>query len=475
MEDSLIEFIHSNSNINNEYFGIRESMNLPETYKDEIFTNIYYYYNMHGYNNIIASKVISLFIVVFTVITSTFLFCYVDWSSLLIEQTDNTDFRYYLKDFDSSSPIGIFIIGNIIIVILYLFWCIFDILYTIHRNRKIHELVNKTLKISDHQLSHISFDQLLERLAKNAHTRDGRPILEQHIPLIKRQAVARICRSDNYIISLYQKNPLIFNRWFITRPIKWIISKIIWIEPQRDQPGLIKKRCRYVMLLSILLIPFTLLFIFTLYIMRYAEDYHNHHKLIGTHWTYSAYLQLRRINELPHLAKCRIDSLIDNAVEFLDFHRNPLISTVASFFSYISATIMTFLILLMFLDESIVLHTMILEKNLLFYIGVFSAIFTVSNSYKTRSFDVNRIRILKQKLEVLLPEDRDVLDDNNDYLEEQLELYRTLRPLIHFKPVNYLTECLSILYVPYIIGYYIPKHVSVFFNLEIEIETNDAP
>ncbi|KAJ4903512.1 autophagy 9 (APG9) [Raphanus sativus] len=87
----------------------------------------------------------------------------------------------------------------------------------------------------------------------------------------------------------------------------------------------------------------------------------------------------REFNEVDHLFKHRINSSAEHASQYLNQFPSPIISIVAKFVSFVSGGFAAVLIIIGFLEESL-LEGHILGRNLFWYAAVFGAITAISRA-----------------------------------------------------------------------------------------------
>jgi Autophagy protein ATG9 len=109
-------------------------------------------------------------------------------------------------------------------------------------------------------------------------------------------------------------------------------------------------------------------------------------------WTLHALRLLREYNELPHALQRRLAPSFSLATRFLSLsaeRQSPLLTLAARLLLLVSGAALAFVLLLGLLDESILLHTTLLSRNLLWWVAVLGALVGVSRKLASSDNDAD--------------------------------------------------------------------------------------
>jgi hypothetical protein len=90
--------------------------------------------------------------------------------------------------------------------------------------------------------------------------------------------------------------------------------------------------------------------------------------------------RLTKPAELPHLFEERINKSYEPATNYLMLFYNPYLVILARFVSYIAGAFIAVLLLVSVLNEGVLLFVHISDHNLLWYLGIFTAVFAAARS-----------------------------------------------------------------------------------------------
>jgi len=244
-----------------------------------------------------------------------------------------------------------------------------------------HEVVNRLIKLHSHGIHRVAIKE----------------VLTEH------DVVLRIMRKDNYIIGMINTklldlrvpwwiSPFMNNdHLFLTKSLEWSLSfcilEYVFNEQfnistlfLRDKVGL-QRRFIVVGVIHFLLLPFMLVFMIIHFVLSNAQQFHSSKAYLGPRqWSPLALWTFREFNELPHVFEDRINKSYGPTNDYLSLFYNPYISIVARSISYMAGSFIAVLLFLSLLGEGILLYVHVGGHNLLWYIGVLSAIFAGARS-----------------------------------------------------------------------------------------------
>lgn len=452
---------------------------------DEFFSNIYIYYHSKGYKNIILKGITDFTSLVFTLILSIF-FYYIDWSE--IRQCD-------LKNF-SCNDISIFnsniehyILSKIIFIFyciifsIYLLWYFVSNIFFYYKMYKIKCFYLYSLDITDNLLLFINFNDVLDKLLElqdRLHFTCGRRIYNKQDKI---KILNRINRKDNLLIALISNDVIssdlsyFFKPLFYSKTMEWNL-RLIFINELNSSINkkilynweVLSKRFYLFGILSIILLPFTIMFNILNFMLDNVVHFHTEPKdFMNSTWNNYGYYYFRYYNELPHTVNQRLYLALNEAVSFNSNFKKIEHDTVQRFLIFIIGSITSFIIFLGFYNEAI-LNITFLERNLWWYIAVFTAIITIlKNNLINQNFNQNPELYLKNMCEILGNK------INNDI--KNLDLYNTsvyLSRFLKYKFYNLVFEVISIFLTPFFLIYYSKNHIRhLSYWLKENLEKDD--
>jgi autophagy-related protein 9 len=264
------------------------------------------------------------------------------------------------------------------------------------------------------------------------------PQMTQKPSLTIPQIILRIMRKENYFIALVNKNKLdLYLPWwispytteqvFLTKTMEWSLNFCLFDHmfylhkhenpfhhrrngifaqnntpfqneqaPQEVPPnsgvyelsnqfvndvdGLIT-RFQWTGFILFLIMPFTFLYLLMNFILENTSSFHFSKAYLGPRiWTPLTLWQFREFNELNHIFQKRMNSAYQPTEEYLLSFRNHYLMVIGKFLAYISGSFITILIILSLLNEELLMYYELWNHNLLWFLGIFSAIYAISNS-----------------------------------------------------------------------------------------------
>ncbi|XP_027363717.1 autophagy-related protein 9 isoform X2 [Abrus precatorius] len=298
--------------------------------------------------------------------------------------------------------------------------------------------------------------------------------------------VMRLMRKENYLIGMLNKGVLAFpiSQWvpgagpsvksgtngtqyrlILTKPLEWTLNWCI-LQSMFDRnfcvrrdfvsnPKTLKKRLMVVGIVMLLLSPFLVIFMLVYLFLRHAEQFYNHPSTASSRrWSNLSRWVFREFNEVDHLFKHRINSSVLHASDYLKQFPSPIISIIAKFISFVSGGFAAILIIIAFLEESL-LEGHIFGRNLLWYAAVFGTITAISRAAITN------------ELLVLDPEGAmSMVVQHTHYMpkrwrgKESTEMVRIeFETLFQYTGMMLLEEMASIFLTPYLLLWVVPKRV----------------
>jgi len=135
--------------------------------------------------------------------------------------------------------------------------------------------------------------------------------------------------------------------------------------------------------------PFLFLYSALFMFFKYFQEFKVSPKLLNLRqYNNYARLKLRNFNELQHEFDKRLNDTIEIADNFLNLFNNKLISIIASFFSFITGSILSIMTILLLINENIFNGGEFLwgkNGSWLVYMAIFGTLFSIFNSLVIKS------------------------------------------------------------------------------------------
>ncbi len=288
--------------------------------------------------------------------------------------------------------------------------------------------------------------------------------------------ILRIMRKENYMIALINKNRLdLFVPWwlspfftetiFLTKSMEWSLSFCITeymftdhfelSESFLNDPIALQYRFQIVGLIHFLLLPFMLVLMTIHFFLQNAQQFHSTRAYLGPRqWSPLALWQCREFNELPHIFEKRMNQAYLPGLAYLSTFQNPYSMVLARCVSYIAGALVAALLLVSFCSEGALLYVHIAERNLLWHLGVCTALFAASRSFipddtkaiESRPELLQRVSALTHHFPLHWAGQEDSLAVRDDVAE-----------LLQFKIQLFFMEVLSALLTPAILCFSLPR------------------
>ena len=397
----------------------------------------------------------------FTVVFSTFLFSWVDWTALLECKDEHTchPFLHYV-----SNPMERPTLWS---VMVFIWFCLFSVywLWTVlsfgtqaRDAMGMHRFFQHRLGISQRDLQTIEWHEVVARLVALQESGKYRIAINK-AGLTAQDIACRIMRKENYLIALINKRVLPLHlpvpnlpcliaagdgtsdaaathatnggeggggsgdgdggghegeregvtedlaadtlkrtRWwrlsrrrYLTKTLEWSLyfcvlnhmlnEKFTIRRRFLDDAEALRKRFITLGVLHIVLMPFVLTFMVIHFFLKNAQEWHSKKNYLGPRqWDPVALWQFREFNELPHIFERRLNLSYEHADRFVKRFHRPAVSVIARCLSFISGAFVGVLLILTLLDDSYMFWITLYDRNLLWYLGIFSTIFAVTRS-----------------------------------------------------------------------------------------------
>jgi len=399
----------------------------PVANLDVFFQAMYKYYQNKGFHSILAAGATNLVSMAFTVALSTWLFAYVDWGRLTTchDEESCLPFKEYLHGR------GMWRYGLVWVycLLFVLYWGVscYWFLLTLKDAVEMEKVYTERLGISNEELGAIEWHEVVSRFL--AKQRSGEYRVSIHGEITAKDIACRIMRRENFMIALMNRRVLDLalprpavvvsaavaaaagvggggmeggggvggrrrrrpQDEFLTRNLEWSLHVCVLSDLFNeeftlrrdfltDEAGL-RRKIVMVGLIQLALMPFLLVFMVMQFFLQNAQEWQQKKNYLGPRqWSPLARWRFREYNELPHLFERRLRASYPFALLYTRQTPKPVLAVLARCAAYISGSVVAVLLLFTLLDESILLYVRVWDRNLLWYVGVFSALFAMSRS-----------------------------------------------------------------------------------------------
>ena len=352
-------------------------------------TYLYFYYG--GYKGYLSQKIKKIINKTFTLFFSSYLLLMINWKSLF----DNKDFIYSSPI--TQNPIYYFVLIYFILYSFQLFFYLLSNIKDLFYIRKVKNLYQDKLKLNDTQLFGIKWNEITNNIVE-LHNKTNYKLYNYEGQLSSYIINHNISRINNYMIALINHNILktqtgclIFTSTYITKDIEWFIKNIFLYNSFTFNNRLNYEYIRSIHKISIyfkifgifylFFIPFKLTYYIITFIFNHAEDIKSKRKdtdISKFGWTNHAKWTFREYNELDHIFNKRLQASYIYADMYKQQYYKPLNNSINSCIIFICKAFLSVIVLITIIDDELLLNMNIMNKNLLWYIALFSFIISFS-------------------------------------------------------------------------------------------------
>ncbi|KAL3647755.1 autophagy protein atg9 [Castilleja foliolosa] len=374
------------------------------------------------------------------------------------------------------------IVGYLGILSVYCIFCFLRFFAQLKETLKIRRFYYNSLGVTDNEIQTMPWSSILEKVVQVQNSQQLCVVKDLSI----HDVVTRLMRKENYLIGMLNKGVLAFpmswwvpgagttvnigsngvqHRLVLPKTLEWTLNWCILqsmfdrnFRIRRDfvnDPNTLKKRLMIVGFALLLLSPFLVIFMLVYLFLRHAEQFYNHPSTASSRrWSNLSKWMFREFNEVDHLFKHRMNSSIEHASDYLKQFPSPILSIVAKFISFVSGGFAAVLIIIAFLEESL-LEGHIFGRNLLWYAAVFGTITAVSRAAvmdELLVFDRQGAMSLVVQHTHFMPK-RWRGKENTEAIRLEFET------LFQYTGMMLLEEMASIFLTPYLLLFVVPKRV----------------
>ncbi|KAK6164471.1 hypothetical protein DH2020_001335 [Rehmannia glutinosa] len=353
------------------------------------------------------------------------------------------------------------------------------------------------LRVTDNEIQTMPWSLILEKVVQVQRSQQLCVVKDLSI----HDVVMRLMRKENYLIGMLNKGVLAFpislwvpgagttvnvgsngvqHRLVLPKTLEWTLNWCILqsmfdrnFRIRRDfvsDPNTLKKRLMIVGFALLLLSPFLVIFMLVYLFLRHAEQFYNHPSTASSRrWSNLSKWMFREFNEVDHLFKHRMNSSILHASDYLKQFPSPILSIVAKFISFVSGGFAAVLIIIAFLEESL-LEGHIFGRNLFWYAAVFGTITAIS-----RAAMIDELLVLDpQGMMSLVVQHTHYMPKRWRGKENTETVRLEFETLFQYTGMMLLEEMASIFLTPYLLLVVVPKRVDdilqfiVDFTVDVE-------
>ena len=411
---------------------------------DFFLGRVYQYHLSRGYIPLLASRFTSLLSIGFTLLFSTFLIAFVNWNNLIECAYDRgicsqlSIWRSVSEILHSSSII--FISVYFIIFSLYGVWNLVTLGYEIQDYNQVRTFYREKLEIDDHRLREWEWGGILrlciDKLEPNKEPKEKGSFTASgdrqkgSLGVSVLDYTSRMLRVENYITALLNAQtreettaePVLdlsyksFDLFGMT--VEWSIWWCIFLSggiftptarlhKEDIKPEALRSRIWYTSILFAFLMPFLLLFMMMMFILKQLDRFSNSnlelYRASSRECSLRTKWMLREYNELQETHTRRLQQASSDADQYLNHFTNPLTETLGRFVGFVSGSIVGVLLVLTLVDSNILLYITLGEKTLVWHLALWSAILTLSRLFvsKTKQSKSESIETIHQDFRTL--------------------------------------------------------------------------
>lgn len=451
---------------------------------DNFLLEVYMYYIHHGFWSILLMRFLNLVTVAFVVGFSLFLTQCINYREI----RGSTQMSQILVP-QCSRHMGF--VPNALLWLTTFIWIWKSSLYIIDipRLRHMHDFYHYLLDIPEQEIQSISWQEVVSRLMAlrdsnptitSTSKKPGAYIRSQDKQRMDAHDIAnRLMRRQNYMIAMINKDildltlpiPFLRNRKLFTRTLEWNIDmcvmdfvfnrkgqvRTLFLKDthRKDLSEALRHRFILAGIASLIFAPFLTIFFILKHFFENFNEYQKNPSQIGSR-EYSRFAQwkFREFNELYHLFQRRINMSYPFATRYINQFPKDKTIQAAQFVSLVSGAVVSVLGLATILDQENFLNFEVTPgRTTIFYLGIFGSIWALARG--------------------LLPDDNMVYDTALAIQEviqfthyqpqhwagrlHTIEVKQEFSQLYQMKLVIFIEEVLSMIFIPFILWFSLPK------------------
>ncbi|KAF3335190.1 autophagy-related protein 9-like protein [Carex littledalei] len=461
---------------------------------DIFFGRLYDYYCEKGLSCIVTKWILEILNVIFIVCFIGFFLLLVDWNALTrvkcgveavelgekpCDLWEEVIKKHPMVPFTFSKMV---VVGSMVLLTLYGFFNFLKFFVQFKDTLRVRRFYYNSLHVTDQEIQTKPWPRILEKLVRLQRTQRLCVVKD----LTEHEVVMRIMRKENFLIGMLNKGvlgcPISWwvpgrgpgvnslssgrkNYLILPKTLEWTLNWCIFESMfdnkfcvQRDfttNPLILRRRLIVVGIGMLLLSPCLVIFMLVYLFLKHAEQfYHQPSTASSRRWSNLSKWILREFNEVEHLFKHRMNNSAVHASNYLKQFPSPLISIIAKFISFVSGGFAAILIIIAFLDESL-LEGQVFGRNLFWYAAVFGTVTAIS-----RAMIAEELQVLDAEgAMTLVVRETHYMPKRWRGKENTEPVRKEFESLFLYTGMMLLEEMASILITPYLLIFDIPKRV----------------
>lgn len=323
------------------------------------------------------------------------------------------------------------------------------------------------LEIMDHSFKNTTWENIIKKLQTKVDFADLHYVTN------------RIMRYDNYLIAMVTKDTFKFNQMkyiTFTKILEWNLHKCIAASLFTDEGILMKnvmfsshtddfceqltKNFKILGILNVIFAPFVMSALSVYFIYKYVSEYHKNPKVISIYsFTPLTKWKLRDFNELEHIYSKRFNKAHPIILKYLGQFVNEPVNIIFKFLSFLMGSSLIILVTVSFFNSDMIISLFKVEQPIIFYIGILSGLYVFINNNIYEDTNAGEPDdTFNELVDVLhyVPQEWESLNTFQRYYE--------VKKLFKYKWLNFINEILSLLYVPFILYFWLPKQSKNIVN-----------
>ena len=347
---------------------VQFSSNALDDISNKFMHQIYNFYYEKGLKVKVIKEIVEILSLIFGIVFSVYFFILIDWSKILTCQDEKSCER--IGTYITFNGINIYQFGLIFLSFLFLLYKIIN-LYSIMKDfLKVKDFYEYELDIRTDNIYNMNWNKILNKLSIKYKRLD------------KYEIIAKIMNDENYLISMIDNKVIKVPSYIITKQFILNLKLIFYNEFEKITLKNLKRKLLLQGIINLLFLPFIITFHIIYFILVNIEDFYSNKSVLGPRrYTELAKWKFRTYNELPHYFEERINMSVRYANEYVRHFETPILETICKFIILISGSLFSLFLFMSILDENILLYVKFLDRSLIFYTGIVSAISSFARTY----------------------------------------------------------------------------------------------
>lgn len=379
---------------------------------DTFFTRVYSYFHERGLRCMLASRIISLLMLAFTIVFTGYLVEAVNWDGLIHECVDEASCASVtLLRPDAFARPSPFLVLFLVLFSLYWLWMLAHFFWDLRALLEMRAFYRDKLHVDDSDLLVVSWDTVVQRVVELQRT--------ARLCIVKDQLTAhdianRILRKENFMVAFVNRGllpldplPAVPSLCMLTKTLEWNLEVCI-LDAMFDKQGFrirqafaddlrgLQRRLVVAGVLNLILSPFIAAFMLIFFFLRHAEEFHRRPAASAFSRDYSlrARWMMREFNELPHIFEARMLASTHDATAYVQQFPAPLLTLFARFVTFLIGSLAAVLIVISLVNESVLVFYRLSPEslfgvssqprhgyNLLWWLAMASTVLAISRAF----------------------------------------------------------------------------------------------